>query len=90
MGHDDVGTVFVQTFDAALASWCGVPPCVCIFGETCGNAVALEHNGDVYSCDHFVEPDYLLGNIMQTHMVDLVASPKQRAFGDAKRDSLPR
>jgi len=85
----DVGTVFVSHFDAALASWLGVQPALCIFGETCGNAVALEHNGDLYSCDHFVEPAHLLGNIGETHMVDLVASPKQRAFGDAKRDTLP-
>lgn len=86
----DVGTVFVQMFDAALASWLGLPASMCIFGETCGNALALEHNGDLYSCDHFVEPDYLLGNIMETHMVELVASPQQRAFGDAKRDTLPQ
>jgi len=85
----DVGTVFVQTFDAALASWYGAPPGLCVFAETCGNAVALEHNGDLYSCDHFVEPDYLLGNITTTHMVELLASPQQRAFGNAKRDSLP-
>ena len=51
--------------------------------------MALEHNGDVYSCDHFVEPDHLLGNIIETHMVELVASPQQRSFGDAKRDTLP-
>jgi len=86
----DVGTVYVQTFDAALASWLGLPGAVCVFAETCGDAVALEHNGDVYSCDHFVEPDYLLGNITTTHMVDLLASPQQRAFGDAKRDGLPQ
>jgi uncharacterized protein len=86
----DVGTVFVQLFDAALASWMGLPAAVCVFAETCGNAVALEHNGDLYSCDHFVEPDHLLGNIMTTHMLDLVASPQQRAFGDAKRDTLPQ
>jgi len=86
----DVGTVFVSTFDSALASWYGVPPGVCVFAETCGNAVALEHNGDLYSCDHFVEPDYLLGNITETHMVELLASKPQRRFGDAKRDSLPR
>jgi len=85
----DVGTVFVQTFDSALASWYGVPPGLCVFAETCGNAVALEHNGDLYSCDHFVEPDFLLGNIGTTHMVELLASPKQRAFGEAKRDTLP-
>ncbi len=85
----DVGTVFVPHFDAALASWLGMPPSLCIFGETCGNAVALEHNGDLYSCDHFVEPDHLLGNITRTHMVELLASPQQRAFGNAKRDTLP-
>ncbi|MFI5040921.1 MAG: anaerobic sulfatase maturase [Acidimicrobiales bacterium] len=85
----DVGTVFVQMFDAALASWCGVPAAMCVFNETCGNALALEHNGDLYSCDHFVEPDHLIGNITETHLVELVASPRQRAFGDAKRDSLP-
>jgi uncharacterized protein len=86
----DVGTVFVQMFDAALASWVGAGATMCIFSETCGDAVALEHNGDLYSCDHFVEPKHLLGNIAETHMVELVASPQQRAFGDAKRDTLPR
>jgi uncharacterized protein len=85
----DVGTVFVQMFDAALAPWLGVPPSLCIFAETCGDAVALEHTGDLYSCDHFVEPRYLLGNIREVHMLDMVASPEQRAFGAAKRDTLP-
>ena len=85
----DVGTVFIQMFDAALASWYGAPPALCIFAETCGNALALEHNGDLYSCDHFVEPKYLLGNIKQKHMIELVASEKQRQFGFHKRDSLP-
>jgi uncharacterized protein len=59
----DVGTVFIQMFDAALASWVGAPAGMCIFAETCGDAVALEHNGDLYSCDHFVEPTHLLGHI---------------------------
>jgi len=86
----DVGTVFVQMFDAALASWVGAPPSMCIFSETCGSALALEHNGDLYSCDHFVEPKYLLGNIQQVHMLTLVASDQQRQFGLAKRDTLPR
>ena len=86
----DVGTVFVQMFDAALASWYGAPPALCIFSETCGNALALEHNGDLYSCDHFVEPKYLLGNIKKKHMIELVASDQQRQFGLHKRDSLPR
>jgi len=85
----DVGRVFVSHFDAALASWLGVPPAMCVFRETCGDAVALEHNGDLYSCDHFVEPAHLLGNIGETHLVELVASPRQRAFGEAKRDTLP-
>jgi uncharacterized protein len=86
----DVGTMFVQMFDAALASWVGAPPALCIFSETCGNALALEHNGDLYSCDHFVEPKYLLGNIAQQHMIELVSSEQQRKFGLHKRDSLPR
>ena len=86
----DVGTMFVQMFDAALASWVGIAPSMCIFREECGDAVVLEHNGDLYSCDHFVEPGYLLGNVMHTSMVELVASPRQRAFGAAKRDTLPR
>ena len=70
----DVGTVFLPHHDAALVSWMGLPPSLCIFGETCGNAVALEHNGDLYSCDHFVEPAHLVGNITETHMVELLAS----------------
>jgi uncharacterized protein len=86
----DVGEVFVQMFDAALASWLDLPSSMCIFRTTCGDALALEHNGDVYSCDHFVQPDHLLGNIVETHMVELVASPQQRAFGQAKLDTLPQ
>lgn len=86
----DVGSVFVQAFDSALASWCGMQPGVCVFAETCGNAVALEHNGDVYSCDHFVSPEHLLGNITDTHLVELVGSEAQRRFGEHKRASLPR
>lgn len=86
----DVGEVFVQMFDVALASWHGEPGALCIFSETCGLALALEHNGDLYSCDHYVEPDYLLGNIVETPMIELIASDKQRAFGNAKRDTLPQ
>lgn len=85
----DVGSMFVQTFDAALASWVGVPPSLCIFGRTCGSALVMEHNGDVYSCDHFVEPEHLLGNIGRTQLVEMVRSPRQRAFGQAKADTLP-
>jgi uncharacterized protein len=86
----DVGTVFVQMFDVALASWVGAPSGMCIFAETCGSAVALEHNGDLYSCDHFVEPNNRLGNINEASLPELVGSEKQIAFGAAKRDSLPR
>ena len=86
----DVGSVFIPTFEAALASWMGMPASLCVFAETCGTAVALEHNGDVYSCDHFVAAEHLLGNIRATHLVELVASERQRRFGQAKRDTLPR
>lgn len=86
----DVGEVFVQMFDAALASWLGLPGTMCIFRETCGDAMALEHNGDLYSCDHFVEPAHLLGNIRRVPLGTLVASPQQVAFGRAKLDTLPR
>jgi uncharacterized protein len=85
----DVGQVFVQYFDAALTNWVGQPS-LCIFQRTCGYALALEHNGDLYSCDHFVEPEYLLGNITQAHMIELVASAQQRKFGQDKFKSLPR
>ncbi len=86
----DVGEVYVQMFDVALASWHGEPPGLCIFSETCGLALALEHNGDLYSCDHYVEPGYMLGNITETPMAELIASDKQQAFGKAKRDTLPQ
>ena len=88
----DVGDVFVQMFDTALAHWLGMHDVgLCVHTPTCGRAVALEHNGDLYSCDHYVEPEYLLGPITGGRtLLDLVDSPAQRAFGDAKRDTLPR
>jgi serine-type anaerobic sulfatase-maturating enzyme len=86
----DIGEVFVQPFDVALASWHGEAHGLCIHSETCGAALALEHNGDLYACDHFVEEGYRLGNIADTPMAELVGSERQRAFGLAKRDSLPR
>jgi len=86
----DVGKTFVVNFDGALAGWLGMAGTVCIFGPTCGLALALEHNGDLYSCDHFVEPKHLLGNILSTPMTELVASGKQRRFGENKRETLPR
>jgi uncharacterized protein len=88
--RNDIGTVFVPMFDSALASWLGIDAAMCVFQETCGDALALEHNGDLYSCDHFVEPEHLLGNITETHVVDLIASPQQQAFGEAKANTLPR
>jgi uncharacterized protein len=86
----DVGTVFVQMFDVALASWVGAPPSLCVHAETCGAALALEHTGDLYSCDHFVEPKHKLGNITMTHMLELVGSEQQQKFGRDKRDTLPQ
>jgi uncharacterized protein len=86
----DVGDMFIQLFESAVASWMGLPASLCIFAETCGNALALEHNGDLYSCDHFVEPKFLLGNIREQHLLQLVTSEQQRQFGNAKRDTLPR
>jgi uncharacterized protein len=85
----DVGTVFVQTFDVALGSWLGQHN-LCVVSPTCGNSLALEHNGDLYSCDHFVEPEHLLGNIKDKPMAEMVASDKQRKFGCAKFETLPR
>lgn len=86
----DVGRVSVQAFEAAFAAWLGLPSPICVFAPTCGSAVALEHKGDVYSCDHYVEPAYLLGNIGQADLRSLVDSEAQRGFGDFKRDTLPK
>lgn len=86
----DIGKIYVQIFEEAVRSEAGVPGGLCIFQETCGDALAMEHNGDVFSCDHFVLPEYKLGNIMETPLEELVALPRQEAFGRAKRDLLPR
>ena len=86
----DVGEMFVQFFDGVLAAYVRGYSSLCVLRPTCGEGVALEFNGDVYSCDHFVDPPYLLGNIMETPIGDLVRSDTQRAFGEAKRDTLPR
>lgn len=86
----DVGEMNVNVFEAALASWVGVPATMCIFDETCGKALALEHNGDIYSCDHFVEPGHLLGNIKDQNLEELVVSDKQCKFGNDKYALLPR
>jgi len=87
---NDVGKIYVQTFEAALRNWMRLPSSgMCVFEPTCGIGLALEHNGDLYSCDHFVEPDYLLGNIQQEHMIELVSSDQQVKFGNDKLDTLP-
>jgi uncharacterized protein len=85
----DVGRIFVQIFDVALAAWVGAPPGLCVFDKTCGNALVLEHNGDLYACDHFVEPRYRLGNVLETPLVELVGAEQQRQFGLDKQDALP-
>ena len=88
--RNDVGRVYVQTFETAVRNWLRLPSSgMCVFEETCGQGLALEHNGDLYSCDHFVEPDYLLGNIQETHIMELVVSDRQHKFGQDKRDALP-
>jgi uncharacterized protein len=85
----DVGRVFVQVFDVALESWAGLPQSLCVFAPECGKALAVEHNGDLYSCDHFVYPENKLGNIMEKAMSALVNSPQQTRFGNAKLSALP-
>jgi len=86
----DVGRTFVQLFDVALESWMGMEASLCVFRKTCGSALAMEHTGDLYSCDHFVYPENKLGNIMETAMEKLVDSPEQKSFGQAKLETLPR
>jgi uncharacterized protein len=87
----DIGDVFVQEFDTALAHWLGMEQAgMCVHARTCGTALALEHSGDVYSCDHYVEEDYLLGNIAEGRtLLQFAGSAQQTAFGDAKQDTLP-
>lgn len=85
---EDVGNIFVQIFDATLANWAGEQPGVCSLAAQCGHAAAMEWNGDVYSCDHFVFPAYKLGNIHSSHLIEMMSSERQQTFGAAKRDSL--
>jgi uncharacterized protein len=86
----DVGRTFVQLFDVALESWLGMEASLCVFRKTCGSALAMEHTGDLYSCDHFVYPENKLGNIMETNLEQMTGSQQQKNFGLDKRDSLPR
>jgi len=87
--RQDVGRVFVQIFDVALESWANVPQSLCVFAPKCGQALAVEHNGDLYSCDHFVYPENRLGNILERPISGLVASQQQARFGNAKEAGLP-
>lgn len=86
----DVGRVFVQIFDVSLGIWSGAGAGLCVFLEDCGRALALEHNGDLFSCDHFVYPKYQLGNILNDSLGDMVHSTRQREFGKAKSATLPK
>jgi uncharacterized protein len=85
----DVGRIFIQHFDSALANWVGEKPGLCVYNKTCGDAMVMEHNGDVYSCDHFVFPDYKLDNIRNKPLLSQVLSPQQRKFGNDKNSTLP-
>ena len=88
--RNDVGKLFVQLFDSTLANWVGAPSGVCTMSRYCGQAAAIEHNGDVYSCDHFVFPEYKLGNIHEESLLSMMCGHQQRAFGEAKYASLPQ
>jgi uncharacterized protein len=85
----DVGSVFVQLFDVALEAWVGMEPSLCVFRRTCGSAAVVEHNGDVYSCDHYVYPEDKLGNILEQPLEQLLGSDRQTRFGRNKLDLLP-
>ena len=86
----DVGSIFVQIFDATLANWVGVTPGICSLSAHCGHAAVMEHNGDVYSCDHFVFPEYRLGNLNEKTIAEMVYSPQQQRFAQMKTAMLPR
>ena len=88
--RNDVGRYYVGLFDATLANWCGVMPGTCVYGQTCGGNSVIEHNGDLYPCDHFVYPKYLLGNIREKTIRSMMESSAQVRFGIDKRNSLPR
>jgi uncharacterized protein len=88
--RQDVGRVFVQLFDVALGNWMGLGSALCVFAETCGSALAIEHNGDLYSCDHYVYPKYRLGNILNQRLGEMVQSRQQTQFGRDKSTSLPK
>lgn len=86
----DVGKIFVEIFDCTLANWMGVSPGICAYSKECGHAGVMEHNGDVYSCDHFVFPEYKLGNIRDHSLIDMLYGEQQQEFSRLKHSSLPR
>ena len=86
----DVGKVHVMNFEWALESWLGLPSTICIFSKECGRAIAIEHNGDLYSCDHYVYPENKIGNILKDNPKELIESEKQKSFGKNKLSGLPR
>ena len=86
----DVGRVFVQVFDQALGAWCGMEPTLCVFRKQCGRALVMEHNGDIFSCDHFVDPAHKLGNLNDVPLVELANSAAQQRFGSEKELALPK
>ena len=86
--RNDVGKTFVQLFDATLANWLGVMPGLCTMGQQCGHAGVIEHNGDVYSCDHFVFPQYRIGNILTHTVTEMMAGAGQNEFSRRKTDGL--
>lgn len=88
--RNDVARYYVQIFDATLANWVGEMPGVCVFAGTCGDALVMEHNGDVYSCDHYVYPENFLGNILEKPLIEMARSQEQFDFGMKKRNNLPR
>lgn len=87
--RNDVDSVFVQQFDCALGQWAGLGSSICVFSERCGAALALEHDGDLFSCDHYVYPEYRLGSILERPLIEMVESARQRRFGAGKFETLP-
>jgi uncharacterized protein len=88
--RNDVGKIFVQLFDVALSAWVGMEPDLCVFQEICGSAAVIEHNGDVYSCDHYVYPENMLGNLMASPLAEMMSSSQQDRFGQDKLERLPQ
>jgi uncharacterized protein len=85
----DVGNIFVNHFDVALSAWCGMNPGLCSYSKICGSAMAVEHDGTIYACDHFVYPEYARGNACTDDLAEILCSPKQQAFGMSKAVALP-